>query len=88
MVQMVSIVMEEQGLSILLVINPYYDWQWSGDTRGHAISSYDSDLVTGIILNMCSANDSRRCIVTSSLIGWAHTQNDPCSNIRILRIHK
>ena len=31
----------------------------------------------GIIPCMCSANESRRYIVTSSLIGWAYTQNDP-----------
>ena len=34
-------------------------------------------LGAGIILGMGSANE-RRYIVTSSLIGWAHTQNDPC----------
>ena len=27
---------------------------------------------------MCAANDRRRYNVTSSLIGWAHTQHDPC----------
>ena len=32
----------------------------------------------GVILGMGSANERRRYIVTSSLIGWAHTQNDPC----------
>ena len=32
----------------------------------------------GIILGMGSANERRRYIVTSSLIGWAHTYNDPC----------
>ena len=30
-----------------------------------------------IILAMVWANERRRYIVTSSLIGWAHTQNDP-----------
>ena len=34
---------------------------------------------TGIILCMHPANESRRYHVTSSLIGWAHTQNDPCN---------
>ena len=29
-----------------------------------------------IILGMGSANERRRYIVTASLIGWAHTQND------------
>ena len=34
----------------------------------------------GIVLCMHPANERRRYIVTSSLIGWAHTQNDPwCS---------
>ena len=33
----------------------------------------------GIILWMRSDNERRCYIVTSSLIGWAHTQNDPCS---------
>ena len=28
---------------------------------------------------MRPANERRRYIVTSSLIGWVHTQNDPCS---------
>ena len=31
----------------------------------------------GIILCMRSANERRRYIITSSLNGWAHTQNDP-----------
>ena len=30
---------------------------------------------SGIILSMGSASERRRCIVTSSRIGWAHTQN-------------
>ena len=33
---------------------------------------------SGRDLGMGSANERRRYIVTSSLIGWAHTQNDPC----------
>ena len=32
-----------------------------------------------IILWLCPANERWRYIVTSSLIGWAHTQNDPCN---------
>ena len=32
---------------------------------------------TGIILCVHPANESRRYIVTPSLIGWVHTQNDP-----------
>ena len=32
---------------------------------------------SAIILCMRPANEGRRYIVASSLIGWAHTQNDP-----------
>ena len=31
-----------------------------------------------IILNIHPTNERRRYIVTSSLIGWVHAQNDPC----------
>ena len=34
---------------------------------------------SGIILSKRPANERRRYIVTSSPIGWAHTQNGPCS---------
>ena len=33
---------------------------------------------SGIILGMGSNNERRRYYITSPLIGWAHTQNDPC----------
>ena len=33
----------------------------------------------GIILCMLPANERWCCSVTPSLIGWTHTQNDPCS---------
>ena len=35
-------------------------------------------LVTGIILSVRPANERRRYIVTSSLIGWVHAQIDRC----------
>ena len=31
----------------------------------------------GIILGLGSANERRRYIVTTALIGWAQAQNDP-----------
>ena len=34
---------------------------------------------SGTILCMRQVNEWRRYNVTSSLIGWAHTQNDPCN---------
>ena len=36
---------------------------------------------TVIILGVSSANERRRYIVTSSLIGWTHTQNDPINTM-------
>ena len=36
---------------------------------------------SGIILGMGSANERWHYNVMSSLIGWAHTQNDPCESI-------
>ena len=35
--------------------------------------------MAGIILYMLPANEKRCYIVTSFLIGWARTQNDPCN---------
>ena len=37
------------------------------------------DSRTGIIVCMRPANERRRHNVASSLIGWAHAQNGPCS---------
>ena len=37
----------------------------------------------GIILYMRPANERRHHNVTSSLIGWAHTQNDPCELVKL-----
>ena len=35
--------------------------------------------ISGNILCMCPANERWRYIAMSSLIGWAHTQKDPCN---------
>ena len=52
--------------------------------------------ITGIILGMGLANERRCYIVMLSLIGWAHTQHDPCINLltnlhaclkRIMELH-
>ena len=40
------------------------------------------DNTTRIILDIGAANERRGCIVTSSLIGCAHTQNDPCTSMQ------
>ena len=39
-------------------------------------SQYNMQYYAGIILCMCPANERQCYIVTLSLIGWAHTQND------------
>ena len=44
------------------------------------IEIYLYTTTTGIIFCMRPANERRRYNVTSSLIGWAHSQNDPCHN--------
>ena len=36
---------------------------------------------SGIILGVALANERGRYIVMSFLIGWAHTQNDPCNDL-------
>ena len=41
-------------------------------------TTYVIMLVAGVILCMHPANKRRRYYVMSSVIGWAHTQNDPC----------
>ena len=58
---------------------------WQIDRCGCSLCNVDNRLgpvstcsISGIILCMRPANERRRYIVTSSLIGWAHTQNDPC----------
>ena len=43
--------------------------------------------VTGIILSMGLANERRRYIVTSSLIGCVHTQNNLCVRVDDIMDH-
>ena len=42
-----------------------------------AINDFECDQI-GIILCVHSAEERQRYIVASSLVGWAHIQNDPC----------
>ena len=61
---------------------PYYSgflhWYWSSRCQWSANDGgYWMKPTTGTILRMRSANERRRYIVTSSLNGWAHKQNDP-----------
>ena len=50
------------------------------NSRHHEISS--NNIVAGIVLWMRPANERWRYTVTPSFIGWAHTQNDPCSGCK------
>ena len=43
--------------------------------------------LSGTILCMRRANEGRRYNVTSSLIGWAHAQKDPCIFSGLLHLH-
>ena len=46
----------------------------------HFVSGIKRNQRSGIILWMRPTNERRRYSVTPSLIGWAHTQNDPWEN--------
>ena len=48
------------------------------DISGTEMYSVIIHLIQGAILYKRSANERRRYIVTSSLTGWSHAQNDPC----------
>ena len=50
-------------------------WHYTDNLSAYLLFTPDK---SGIILYMRPANERRRYILTSSLIGWAHTQNDPC----------
>ena len=55
---------------------------WSSHSHKHQRQwwcHWDIDLLhTQGLLCMRPANERRRYTITSSVIGWAHTQNDPC----------
>ena len=70
-------------------INGWVNNRDAGDLRRHrahydviviiesGLSHWTNDDLAGIILWMRSTNARRRYTVTSSLIGWAHSQKDP-----------
>ena len=49
------------------------------------LQSYQS-YCAWIILDMSSVNERRRYNVSSSLIGWAHTQNDPVRDVTVMHV--
>ena len=62
-----------QGI-FLMFNNVAFAW-----CRWMKICLHTGRCIAGIILGMVSANERRCYNVTSSLIGWVHTQNDPCN---------
>ena len=50
--------------------------------RNHLFRHRCYSNLTGIIWRMRPANERRCYIVTSTLIGWTHTQNGPCNHIK------
>ena len=58
------------SIPLLHWITVRYGWVWVGKW---CIKN------SGLILDMGSANDRRRYIVTSSFTDWSHTQNDICN---------
>ena len=60
-------------------------WLWSCAIHLRATSQKMLQ-ISGIILCMRPANERRRYNVTSSPIGWAHSQNDPWISITKMRL--
>ena len=56
------------------------------DHSSHSTQRLTKLTNAGIILFMHPANERRHCIVTSSLIGWVHTQNDPCCSVVVIQL--
>ena len=52
----------------------------------HVLHPASVRTMAGIILCMHPANERRRYNVTSSLIGWAHSQTDPCLGGRLFAV--
>ena len=57
------------------------DFSWAAALLNVLMWMYIKHILTpsGIILCLCPVNRRRCYNVTLSLIGWAHTQNDPCT---------
>ena len=52
---------------------------WGTDSRGQPLQAASFLLTTGLCLGLRPANERRRYFVTTSLIGWAQTSNQPCN---------
>ena len=80
-----------QHFSVITYQNKYqyllYEWT---PTINSLLGTFDHKLywVQHYIFILCMhpVNERRRYIVTSSLIGWEHTQNDPCIFVQVSSI--
>ena len=61
-------------------------WHWETTINLNTLPFWQIWPYSSIILCMCPANERWCYSVTPTLIGWAHTQNDPCiqSNLRMI----
>ena len=64
----------------------YLPSQWETTLHCYVISHWLATYTKWIILCMYPANERWRYIVTSSLIGWVHTQNDPINSLPVQSI--
>ena len=58
----------------IVCLGTYITWQFC--------RQLSCSISAGIILHMRPANERRRYIVMSSLIGWVHSQNDACIRLK------
>ena len=71
--------------SVMLEINACLSFLSDQHDRWYVHSVLLTLDYSGIILCMGSVSERQRYIVTSSLIGWAHTQNDPAIFVKGLK---
>ena len=77
----VSLMFDLRSAIFIAVLN-VISWQiWPRYHGTRLYIKYICESLVGIILCVHPANERRRYIITSSLIGWAHTQIGPCSEL-------
>ena len=77
-----SVILDQMGntlINLTLQLNTVIDCRCNFSTCSNFLNW--NTLRSELILGMDSANERRRYNVTSSLIGWAHTQNEPWRSI-------
>ena len=80
--------LQRQGQALVIWLIIQFWWTFHNEKHWHTFISYVAlygspfpiTIYAGIILCMHPANDRWHYIITSSLIGWAHSQNYPCSS--------